>query len=609
MNEVPSVELHIYSADGSQYMREIIEQNQFLHFGRAPMNGCTIPWDPMISREHADVCWDGSHLRVTCRDSARNPIMIGQTPHRDLLVSLGQHFIVGATRFHVVEPGGKVEEVNSKSIQFDVAEGNLSHEHSFSPEQLKRVAFGDTDRQLEVLSSLPRLISASQTDDELASLLSTLLLEAISGAECVAVAQFDADKLPTEDESADALPAPLMLNVDTRDGFQGRFRPSRRLLLKALRQQETVAHVLDSIGGSEEFTMLGGLGWAFCTPILGESCRGWCLYVSGKSDTYDTSVDALQGEMRFTQLVTQFISSIRQVRLLQEQKTQLSTFFSPKVIENLTGDDRGNVLEPAERDVSVLFCDVRGFSRKSESMANDLHSLLKSVSAALGVMSNAILDQDGTIADFQGDAALGFWGWPVELEDGPLPACRAALDIYRGFLAGATDQTSLLHGFSIGIGIVHGRAIAGQIGTSKQAKVGVFGPKVNQGARLEGLTKQFGVSICIDDMTAEWVKRRMPREEGRIRRLARVRPQGMDKPLEVYQLVLPEADTGLSDSMISSYETALGCVIDGRWDEARKLLEEGAEVDIPRRFLLKQLARSDYKAPQNWDGAFTLTRK
>ena len=53
------------------------------------------------------------------------------------------------------------------------------------------------------------------------------------------------------------------------------------------------------------------------------------------------------------------------------------------------------------------------------------------VKEALSVMANGILDADGTIADFQGDAALGFWGWPVALEEGPVPACRAALEIQR----------------------------------------------------------------------------------------------------------------------------------------------------------------------------------
>ena len=123
--------------------------------------------------------------------------------------------------------------------------------------------------------------------------------------------------------------------------------------------------------------------------------------------------------------------------------------------------------EGAEREIPVLFCDVRGFSKKSEELQGDLLTLLKSVSAALGVMAGGIVERDGAIADFQGDAALGFWGWPTELLEGPVPACRSALAIYRAFRHGVQKTDGLLFGFSIGMGVAHGRALAGQIGTNQ----------------------------------------------------------------------------------------------------------------------------------------------
>ena len=279
-------------------------------------------------------------------------------------------------------------------------------------------------------------------------------------------------------------------------------------MMRALRGQESVIHIWDEDASNAQFTVCGGLGWAFCAPVDGDSCRGWCLYVSGKGSRTGSLLvteDDLTGDLRFAELVAQFIGSVRQVRVLEEQKTQLSSFFSPKVIENLTGRDSG-VLEPAERDITVLFCDVRGFSKKSEQLQGDLRALLQTVSEALGVMTAGIIERDGAIADFQGDAVLGFWGWPVQHEDGPLPACRAALAIHKAFQEAVNGINPLLLGFSVGIGISHGTALAGQIGTRRQAKVGVFGPVVNQGSRLEGLSKKFGVPICIDQQTAELIR-------------------------------------------------------------------------------------------------------
>ena len=120
--------------------------------------------------------------------------------------------------------------------------------------------------------------------------------------------------------------------------------------------------------------------------MVGESSQGWCLYVSGKGTTDGGLVvtfEDMAGDLRFTELVAQFIASIRNIRLLQEQKTQLSSFFSPKVIEGLTGQDGCNTLAPAEKNISVLFCDVRGFSKKSEKLQDDLLSLLRSVQCGI----------------------------------------------------------------------------------------------------------------------------------------------------------------------------------------------------------------------------------
>jgi adenylate cyclase len=102
----------------------------------------------------------------------------------------------------------------------------------------------------------------------------------------------------------------------------------------------------------------------------------------------------------------------------------------------------------------------------SELLKDDLFQLLATVKNALGLMANGIVESDGAIADFQGDAALGFWGWPMPLPDGPVPACRAALSIVIAFEK-KSNCDGMLEGFSVGIGIAHGVAIAGEIGTDK----------------------------------------------------------------------------------------------------------------------------------------------
>ena len=235
---------------------------------------------------------------------------------------------------------------------------------------------------------------------------------------------------------------------------------------------------------------------------------------------------------------------------------------------------------------------------------------LHSVSAALSIIMSGIVERDGAIADCHGDAALGFWGWPTESPEGPVPACRTALAIHRAFQQGFSQANSLLYGFSIGMGIAHGRAVAGQIGTHQQAKLGVFGKVVNQGSRLEELTRQFNVPICIDAKTAEFALRYLPHTEGRLRRLALVRPKGMDAPLNVYALLPPlEESSEVTAEMIADYETALDCVIRGEWLAARDRLHWLPDNDGPKRFLRHQMAVHHNRPPAHWDGAFALESK
>ena len=610
-----TLQISISGPDPSQRIQKVLIAGQVVRVGRAPQNGWAIPWDPAISREQADLTWEDGKLRVVMTPAARNPIVYRNRTTKELFITPGDWFQIGATTFHTIgTPNRLTDNVSDDTIglQFDREPDSVLEEHAYSQEELQKVAFRNSEQQLEILAQLPRLISGSHSDEELGTLLSRLLLDAIAPAEAIAVAHFDETELPDSETNIDSFPKPLTLRVETREGLTGRFTPSRRMILRAMQQQASVMHIWDTDQAAGEFTISEGLGWAFCVPIRGESCKGWCMYVSGKGSNTGGLVvgeEDLASDLRFVELVAQFIGSVRHVRLLQEQKTQLSSFFSPKVIEGLTDANSQESLSPSEKDITVLFCDVRGFSKKSERLQDNLLGLLQSVSAALGVMAGGILERDGAIADFQGDAALGFWGWPNELADGPVPACRAALTIYNQFYREIAVEGSLLEGFSVGLGVAHGRALAGQIGTDQQAKVGVFGPVVNQGARLETMTKQFDLPICIDETTAEYAKEHLPASEGRIRRLARVRPKGMDTPITVYGL-LPPADQmpEVTDQIIALYDAALEQIIQGNWKAAIKLLGSIPD-DGPKQFLLRHMAEFQNTPPSDWDGAFSLTSK
>ena len=479
--------------------------------GRAPQNDWVVNWDRLISREHAQLRWHEGQLQIRCMEKATNPIVIDGESYRELKIDVGGEFLIGSTKFRLV---GEVEPETDLEMPEDEPLAGLQ---TYQPEELNEFQFSDPVRQMDMLARLPKMITGSTSDEALAGMLVDVLLGTIPAGIATAVMRYEGDlsqSLENPLASGFDPSKPAMMRVATRDDYEGRFKPSRRMISSALQTGKSVMHIWDDEEGNGQFTVSGSLDWAFCTPIVADNEGGWCLYVSGAGSENSgvfVDEDALKGDLRFIELVAQFIGSIRHVRMLEEQKTQLSSFFSPRIMDSLL-DKSSTSLEPAQQDISVLFCDVRGFSRKSELLKDDLFQLLATVKNALGLMANGIVESDGAIADFQGDAALGFWGWPVPLPEGPVPACRAALAIVDAF-DNKLNCDGMLDGFSVGIGIAHGKAIAGEIGTDKQAKIGVFGPVVNQGSRFEGLTKQFGVPICIDETTAEYVQQFMPKDE------------------------------------------------------------------------------------------------
>lgn len=603
--------ISIQGVGASQRLERSLAVGVSTRVGRSPQDGWNIPWDRMISRDHANLLWDGTHLQVQLVDAARNPLIFHGKAERRLTLSPGEWFQIGQTTFQTrsLVPA-RVESPAESTAMFRVEEAV-----GFTEAELRKVRFQNASQQLELLSQLPEVIREAFSDDELCATLSRILMDALPQSQAVAVAHYDMAQLPTDLQSIESFPKPLTMRVEVRDEVKSRFHPSRKMIMQALKYQRSLVHISSGEGeGSGAFTLTEGLGWSFCCPVRGDATRGWCLYVSGRGTRTGSLIISeadLMPDLRFAELVAQFLGSIRQVRLLQEQKTQMSTFFSPKVIESLSDTNRSvDLLSPAERNVAILFCDVRGFSRKSEKLQGDLLKLLHSVSGALQVMAGTIQDHDGTIADFQGDAALGFWGWPVATQEGPLPACRAALQIYHEFCKGAMIPGGELEGFSVGFGIAYGRAVAGQIGTARQAKVGVFGPVVNQGSRLEGLSKYFGVPICVDEATAHYIRAGLGREVACLRRLARVRPKGMETSMMVYGLLPGSMEQqALSPELFELHEVAVDAVIQGAWEQAERILGQFPTTDLPSQQLLRLMAATHHKVPSEWDGSFTLTSK
>jgi len=582
-----------------QRWRRTLPRGQTIVLGRTA-GAWAVPWDDQISRRHAEVCWQDGRLKVHRLPTARNPLFVRGKTLDDFELKSRECFVAGQTTFTVTD------DAVSVSIQMDTP----VEERAFRAHELQEVPFRDADRRLEILSRLPDVITGATTDSELFIQLGNMLLAGIPQAEAVAVVAMEPGK--QQGEGVEILYWDRRLTPDR--GFQ----PSQRLIQKAIKSQQSVSHIWE--GGEASWrpgmTAPEKLDWAFCTPVRGESSAGWGLYVTGRFDRSagatpsQTDPRDLRTDLKFTELVASLLSSLRQVRLLQRRQAVLSQFFSPAVLGTLDSEDADRLLAPRETEVTVLFCDLRGFSRESDRAASDLMGLLERVGKALGVMTHHILDHGGVIADFQGDAALGFWGWPIAQPDTIKRACQAALGIRTQFEAAARRTGHTLTGFRMGIGIATGRAVAGKIGTSDQAKVGVFGPVVNLASRLEGMTKILQTPILLDEATAQLARQQVPPDLARFRRVARVKPYGLDSALTVTEL-LPSATEfpDLTDAHLKSYEAALDALLAGKWTEAYDLLHKIPPEDRVKDFLTVFIAQHNRVPPPDWKGVISLATK
>ena len=545
-------------------------------------------WDEHISRRHIEVRMEQSQLRVEMLDQASNPVFFQGVPTKAFRAQVGQHFVIGNTTFTLVEETASVAALPNLPVT----------EQTFSPEYLRHFRFRDPGDRLEILSQLPEQISRATTTLDLHDHLLRAVFEGIPSANAAAVCAVD-------DASRDEI---SFLHWDRTDAKQ--LNASRRLISQAVKSKQTVVHTWKS--GQDDFTQREGTDWAFCVPFGAEFAKGWALYVSGTTDQQIRRVDGvpdLREQMKFAEIAVTTVGSFHQVRSLQQQQASLGQFFSEPVINALRDGDTDETLAPREVEVTVLFCDLRGFTRTTEQFADDLLGLLNRVSDALGVLTKHILHEGGVIGDFHGDAAMGFWGWPLPQKDAAVRAARAALAICREYQQVAQQVDHSLAEFRIGVGIASGRVVAGKIGTVDQVKVTAFGPAVNLASRLENMTKHLNAPILIDAATARIIdEAEIP--EVRRRRLAVIRPYGMDNDIDVHELIPSFEDYPVLDAEgIARYEAALDAFVSGDWRTAWEELHKVPAADTAKDFLTTYIASRNRQPPEDWDGVIRLDSK
>lgn len=598
--------LEIFSRDKSIYWRVPLAVKA-LRLGRMPgmADIVTPPQDNFISKVHATIEMqpDGG-LKVIRHADANNPIYrleAGKAPaaQDEFTIIVGESFQIGGTVFRLCSDteGGASDTAEEKKAQ------PVATENTFTPDKIREFRFVDANSRVEALADLPQLILSTQHERMLEQQVLDTLLKGIPEADLAAIVRLDPD-CPEDD------PRIHVLALKTREAASGvgsEHRPSRRLVHNAIRYYSPTHHVWQTGGGDISYTVSSGMDWALCVPMPDHIAPDHGLYASGRLrfGTGGSKEKQSQGDIKFAQLTADIYASLRRTIDLSNQQRILTRFLPMPIIAQMGkhGGDFDEFLQARECDITVLFCDLRGSCKFAEAGVNDLQDLLTRLSDALSVMTDNIVSRWGVIGDFQGDAAMAFWGWPKgdrQVEQ----AAQAALHIQKRFRDGRTGP---VHGMTCGIGIAHGRGLAGRLGTADQYKVGAFGPVVNLASRLESLTKFFGVSILVDGNFAAQLGADIP--WARKRKLAKIKPAGMDTAVEVFELLPSEAEAGaLPDNLRRRYEGALSAFMAGKWTEAGNLLST-LQSDGPTNALKKYMADRPEGPPANWDGTIVMASK
>ena len=182
-------------------------------------------------------------------------------------------------------------------------------------------------------------------------------------------------------------------------------------------------------------------------------------------------------------------------------KGMFGTYLSPKVVEQII--DNPPELGGVDKNLSVFFSDIRGFTTLSESMPPQ--ELVQLLNKYLTAMTDIILEYEGTLDKYEGDAIMCFWGAPLPQEDHAFRACCSAVKQIEALKELNTTLPPEKQ-INIGIGINSGIMTVGNMGSTQRMDYTLIGDNVNLGARLEGTNKQYRTNIIISENTYGLVK-------------------------------------------------------------------------------------------------------
>jgi class 3 adenylate cyclase len=315
------------------------------------------------------------------------------------------------------------------------------------------------------------------------------------------------------------------------------------------------------------------------------------------------------------QLSLAFNRMIDRLRNNERIREMFGRYIDPRIAQDLLEQPAVAATEGQRRVMTVMFCDMKGFTTLSEGVTPQ--GLVKVMNRYLSIMSAPIRSQRGIIDKYIGDAIMAYWGAPfVDEADQAQLACLAAIDMLervgtlRQQLPELLGVRSIPMQCDIRIGIATGEALVGSIGSELMMSYTVVGDTVNLASRLEAANKVYG-SRCLASEATIAAGAGAAIE---VREIDRVVVLGQSQPQVIFEIMGRKGDLTPNAMLLRSrYADGLAAYRAGRWEEARAAFAAGLAAvpdDGPSLAFVKRLDALEQKiAPANWDGSWHLDTK
>lgn len=319
--------------------------------------------------------------------------------------------------------------------------------------------------------------------------------------------------------------------------------------------------------------------------------------------------------MPFLEIGSLFITVTLYKYIVEEKekrkvKGAFAHYLSPDVISEVLESDSLN-LGGVRKKCTVFFSDVRGFTTISESLSPE--QLSQFMNEYFTPMTSIILETKGCLDKYIGDAIMAFWGAPIEIEDQADVACHSAIRMLFALdIVKEEFKKKNFPDIEVGIGLNTGAMSVGNMGSAERLAYTVMGDQVNLGARLEGLTKEYGIKIMVSEFTIAELKKP---EDFFFRDLDDIRVKGKNEPTRVYELMRPDYLSSKDDilKLISEFNMGRECYRNQEWEEAETHFKNCLKLrdeDGPSIVFLRRIEPlKNTPKLKDWQGVHTFTHK